>query len=199
MAYTRNEPVAGDDLDVSQPKLAVNTNGADDSFGVEHYKFSDLTASNGFHNQVTTPAYGPGSPTPPVTITNPIFYAFEQTASVGTLQFSRGTNNAVPSPLTTLQSVATPIILLNNGSTLLMDFAGLARAYVMIYAGDYSQPYLVFPTLQAVLWNGTSFIGQNYSANNFGAVASGTTLVLTNNTGSTLSNVYWTMQIVRLQ
>lgn len=55
MVYTRNQPVAGDDLSVSQPILAANTNAADDSFGVDHFPFSNLTSSNGFHQKVTIP------------------------------------------------------------------------------------------------------------------------------------------------
>lgn len=53
MAYVRNQPIAGDDLDISQPKLVTNTNGADDSFGVDHFQFSDTSANNGFHKKVT--------------------------------------------------------------------------------------------------------------------------------------------------
>lgn len=55
MVYTRNQPVATDDLSVSQPIVAVNTNAADDSFGVDHFPFSNLTSSNGFHQKVTIP------------------------------------------------------------------------------------------------------------------------------------------------
>lgn len=55
MPYLRNQPIATDDLSVSQPILAANTNASDDSFGIDHFKFSDLTTSNGFHRKVTIP------------------------------------------------------------------------------------------------------------------------------------------------
>lgn len=55
MTYIRNQPVATDDLSVSAPILSANTNKADDSFGIDHYQFSDLTANNGFHKRVTLP------------------------------------------------------------------------------------------------------------------------------------------------
>jgi len=54
-SYIRNQPVATDDLSVSAPILANNTNKADDSFGVDHFQFSDQTANNGFHKKVTLP------------------------------------------------------------------------------------------------------------------------------------------------
>lgn len=54
-SYIRNQPVATDDLSVSAPILAGNTNKADDSFGIDHFQFSDLTVNNGFHKKVTLP------------------------------------------------------------------------------------------------------------------------------------------------
>ena len=63
MVYTRNQPIASDDLSVSQPFLAANTNQADDSFGIDHYQFSNLTVNNGFHKQVTLPG-NVSAPTP---------------------------------------------------------------------------------------------------------------------------------------
>lgn len=141
MVYIRNEPVATDDLDVSQPKLAGNTNSSDDSFGIDHYKFSDLTTNNGFHNKVTTPAFVDTPPTglPPVTTTNPVFYSFQQTAPMGVLQYSRGPSNAVPTPLTCLQGPAGGITILPSGGTInIMDFTGIPRIalFEIYYCSD---------------------------------------------------------------
>lgn len=62
--YLRNQPIATDDLSVSQPILAANTNKSDDSFGIDHFQFSDLTTSNGFHKKVTLPGTGLATPAP---------------------------------------------------------------------------------------------------------------------------------------
>lgn len=133
MAYTRNEPLAGDDLDVSQPKLATNTNGADDSFGVDHYKFSDLTVNNGFHNKVTTPLIiGAVHPTTAANV--PEFYAMQDYASIGVIQYSRGPSDAVPTPLTSLQSVSGGVAVGAASSTPVFDFTNVIRASVTLHA-----------------------------------------------------------------
>lgn len=62
MAYTRNRPLATDFLSSSQPILLNNTNASDDSFGVDHYAFSDTTANKGRHKivqQTTIAGAGP--------------------------------------------------------------------------------------------------------------------------------------------
>lgn len=64
MVYLLNQPVATDDLSVSQPILAANTNSADASFGIDHFAFSNLTVNNGFHQKVTLPGTGLATPTP---------------------------------------------------------------------------------------------------------------------------------------
>jgi len=54
--------LAADFLSSSQPILLGNTNASDDSFGVDHYQFSDTTANNGRHkiiHQTTLVGGGP--------------------------------------------------------------------------------------------------------------------------------------------
>lgn len=50
---------------MSAPILSANTNKADDSFGIDHFQFSDLTVNNGFHKKVTLPGTGLATPAPP--------------------------------------------------------------------------------------------------------------------------------------
>lgn len=59
MAYTRDEPTDVD-VGVSRPLLAANTNQADDSFGVDHVKFS-VTTNNGYHHYLHLDAAYDGS------------------------------------------------------------------------------------------------------------------------------------------
>lgn len=49
MTYNPNIPQPGDLLSVSQNDIKTNFLSADNSFGTNHYKFSDLTANNGKH------------------------------------------------------------------------------------------------------------------------------------------------------
>lgn len=52
MSFTRNRPTASEFLATSQPIIRDNFNSSDDSFGVDHYQFSDSTNNNGTHKQV---------------------------------------------------------------------------------------------------------------------------------------------------
>jgi hypothetical protein len=95
-------PQPSDNLDFSQGQLLSNNQGLDTVFGIEHYKFSDATTNKGFHNTVTQPLIvGAAHPT---TTTNPIIYAMQDSANLGT-----------------------------GGTSAVFDFAGLARAIVNIY------------------------------------------------------------------
>jgi hypothetical protein len=206
MVYTRNQPVASDDLDISQPFLTNNTNGADDSFGIDHYKFSDLTANNGFHNKVTTPQFLTSPPSlpsvPPTTTTNPIFYGYQQldgsgvpTNNLGLLQYSRGPTNAVPTPVTYLQSPVTPIVLTPGSTTNVFNFAGLTQALAVLYASD----FIIGTNIDAfVTWNGTTLtVGSSGTV--MSAVVSGSILQLKSNASSgNLTSVAWTLQFVRI-
>lgn len=52
MAFTRNKPAAADLLSTSQGIIKDNFNSSDDTFGVDHYPFSDITSKIGAHKQV---------------------------------------------------------------------------------------------------------------------------------------------------
>jgi len=162
--YNPNIPQANDDLSDSQGQILQNFNKADSSFGTDHYRFSDLTVNNGFHNRMTTPAFVDSPPTglPPVTIANiPIMYAYQDSANVGVINYSRGPLNAVPTPLTHLQSTSAAIVLAPAATTNILDFTGLSRATCMIYAFDAvaTAPGLGrVRAVASVFWSGTFFI-----------------------------------------
>jgi|ERR1700754_1236816 len=61
--YNPNIPQPTDELSDSQGQILQNFNKADSSFGTDHYRFSDLTVNNGFHQRVTFPGNAP-APTP---------------------------------------------------------------------------------------------------------------------------------------
>ena len=199
-----------DPLDISQPFLTNNTNAADDAFGTDHYKFSDTTSSRGFHNQVTTPNFLT-SPAVlpnvhPTTTTNPIFYGFNQlngagvpTSALGMLQYSRGINNAVPCPVTLLQSTLA-VIPLNNGATSnILDFSNVPVCYGMVYMTDMVANKGV--SIWSFTWNGTNqfVIGKVASISVFYELTvSGNVLQVINNSGSPLTALRWSLQFFRM-
>jgi len=66
MAYT-DTPLANQDLNVSQPLIRQNFVETDDTFGINHYKFSNLTVNKGKHKFVSMPVlanYAAISPAP---------------------------------------------------------------------------------------------------------------------------------------
>ncbi len=200
MVYTLNQPVDADDLSISSPILRANTNQADTSFGTDHYNFSDNTANNGLHKRVTTV---PQTPLP-TTGANPILTAFSPSANVGAIHYSCGPNKIpgtnVFTPLTTLQSPSTPISLAPSGTTPIVDVTGLSKALFRLIAADYNS--VISTVLQAycdslLTWNGTNIYVKNFSQNVLSPTVSGNNILLFSN--SSLSNVYWTLQILRVE
>jgi hypothetical protein len=207
--YTRNQPQDIDDLDISQPILFDNTNAADSVFGFDHYAFSNTTDNQGFHNTVTTPAYSSNfavptiTITPPTTTTNPILYAFQPidgagaaTTNLGVLQYSRGPSDAVPSPVTTIQSPSTGFTLANNATSNVFNFSGITTALAILYVG--TSTGFVFPVAVPVYFASGTVHG-NFGSSDISIRASGTTLQIINLSGGTLTNVTWTLQFLRIQ
>lgn len=202
MVYTRGQPIATDDLDISQPFLLDNTNSSDDSFGVDHYKFSNLTANNGFHNEVTTPVYVASPPTglPPLTPAGLArIYGFQQTAPLGVLQYSRGPVNAQPTPITSLHSTIAASTILANTSITLLDFTGVTSAFFTVFAANMTATSS-FKASAHVIWNGTSFfITPIITSTLFTFAGSGNNFQLTNNSpGSNATNMFWTIDFQRI-
>lgn len=204
MVYTRNQPIGTDDLDISQPFLATNTNAADDSFGVDHYKFSDTTSNNGFHNTVTTPVFVDNPPTglPPVTVAIPKFYGFQINANYGTLQFSKGpTANplepCVPTPLTSLQGRGAGYNIAPAGTINIFDFTGSPGVIAKAYAfdtGANSAEYLV-------CWNGGAITAISRTGGSTAFLqfkAAGNILILQNGAVVPLNPVVWTLEFKRI-
>lgn len=204
MTYNPNIPLANDDLSDSQGQILANFNKANTSFGVDHYTFADLTTNNGKHNKVTTPAFVASPPTslPPTTAANePIFYAFQDSAPVGVIQYSRGPSNAVPSPVTNLQSPAAAIVLAPGASTNVLDFTGLSRAICTLYALDFSGPNLTQVRSATIyFWTGAAFtaISLHSGTPSLTPNTTGNIVRLTNNSGNPMNGVYWTLTMQRL-
>jgi len=192
-------PQANDNLDFSQGQLLSNNAGLDTVFGIDHYKFSDATVNKGFHNQVTTPAHIGGHP---ITAANlPLMYAMTA-GNLGVIQFSKRANlgAADPSnPITMLQSSSTGISLTSGGGTSnVFDFTGLPRAMCILTASNNTTTLVGL--FANVIWTGSVVIVANIAAgNSLLGFAASPILQIKNNGGTSLSDVYWTLQFLRVQ
>lgn len=212
MVFKNNIPQPTDNLaKQSQQDLLGNMSQLDTSFVVDHYAFSNLTAANGKHNKVTTPGYVTIPPSVPVvqptTTTDPIFYGFEPldaggvaTTNLGLLQYSRGPNNAVTTPVTSLHSTAAPIVLASGGAatTNVFNFTGLTLAIASLYAINTTG---LSPTrsFSDVFWDGTNLFLLNNVGNILAIQISGTILQLRNaSTVNAMNGVFWTLKLHRV-
>ena len=205
MVFNPNRPIASENLSDSQPLLLSNNQDLDNSFGVDHYKFSNATGNNGFHNKVTTPPFvdSPLTGNPPVTTTNPILFAFQQTANLGVLQYSRGPNNAVITPLTKIYSPSTPLSIGNSSSSAVFDFTGIALAQCVLTL-SYTLVLGSSKAAQQVLVkydNAPSFVVLNIVGGrpDVTITTSGSILSITTSSAGALTNLFWTLDFERIQ
>lgn len=197
MTYNPSIPNAGDFISISQGQIFNNFAKANSSFGTDHYAFSDLTANNGFHNQMTTPLIV-GGVHPTTVAAIPKMYAMQDTVHLGVLNYSRGPSNAVPTPITSLHSTVAALVLAPGGTTNVLDFTGLARAFCIFCATDTGTASSSI--IYYIVWSGTAFTIINLSSNNsfLAPQVAGNILQLKNITGIvTLNNVYWTLELLR--
>jgi hypothetical protein len=200
MVFSPNIPTASQKLSASQPLLLANNQQLDTSFGIDHYKFSDGTANNGFHNKVETPEYS--TATDPVTTANPIFYALEDTVNLGLLQFSRGPNNAARTPVTSLHSTITPITVGTSSSINILDFTGISIAMCTLYCFYVvnGPSYTNGEFLIDYRFNGTAKTQVTVITGSSIVAFSGNILRITNNNPlTTFSDMFWTLKFHRLQ
>lgn len=206
MVFNPNRPIASENLSDSQPLLLSNNQALDNSFGVDHYKFSNATGNNGFHNQVTTPPFVDSPPTgnPPVTTANPILFAFQQTANLGVLQYSRGPNNAVITPLTRLYSPSTPLSIGNSSSLPVFDFTGISLAHCLLTLSYTSTIPITPNVVQEVLIRyqsgpSSSVISLGGGSGNISITFSGNVMYITTTSSGASTNLFWTLEFKRIQ
>lgn len=202
MAFLRNHPTASEFQSDSQQIIETNFNSSDDTFGIDHYAFSVTSGNEGYHKKVTTVFEAGGSH--PTTTTNPVLYAMEDLAALGVIQYSRGPSDAVPSPITFLQSSTSPISLSSLATTNVFDFNGINRAFCRLYMGNFSTTNTSNTYLNSadVLYCGNlaKFRINNFSTtNNLVATSSSKILQIVNSTGSARANIYWTLQFLRIE
>jgi hypothetical protein len=221
MPFVANIPQPTDFLSDSQEDLRQNNLQLDASFGIDHYTFSNATANNGKHNQVTTPLII-GAVHPTTSATDMKFYAMQDIAAIGLLQYSRGWDtvgsiSGDPSPVTSMQSPVAGLTILNGGglgsNTPLLDFTGLsfAEGDVIAYSADVTKGNRFFK-VASFLWvdaalpaDRSLLIGETVSeggqAARWSFVGTGNVLELrgSNTSPASTSNVYWTIAFKRIR
>lgn len=201
-SYNPAVPQPSDILSDSQQDFLNNFTQLDTSFGIDHYTFSNGTADNGKHNQVTTPIIS-GSAHPTTSATENKFYAMQDSSNAGLIQYSRGISNATPTPVTKRQSSG--VINLNSGTTTdILDFTGLTRAIGTVFFGSMSSPALSADIFSLTfLWTGSAFTFgaqiTNPNLSTFNIVNTLNKLQLKNITAGSVNNVYWTLELHRMQ
>ena len=150
---------------------------------------------------VTTPIVvnNPPDALPPATAANPKLYGFQQYAALGVLQYSRGPNNAVPTPVTFINSPSTALSISVGFPIDILDFTGITRAYCKLYAMNTAATFSYSQT--TIVWNGSSFTTINREDGTTGlliASSSGNILRLGNSNILLTNAVYWTLEIKRL-
>jgi hypothetical protein len=217
MPFQPNIPQSTDFLSDSQSDLLQNNLQLDTSFGIDHYTFSNLTADNGKHNYVTTPraVNNPVTATghPDVTATQLRFYAMQDTANIGLLQYSRGWDAAgatsgVPSAVTYLQSPNAAQTL--NGvptSTLnIFDFTGITNyCFCKVILHNLATAPADLSYEADLFWRGASNeLTINQIINTFPTpqnefLQAGNIFRMRKASGSvTYSNIYWSIQFYRI-
>ena len=195
MAYTLNEPVATEFLSVSQPKLRNNTNGADTSFGTDHYAFSNLSANNGKHNIIQSVPVA----SHPTTTTDTKTYSLVAQENIPPLLFTKGTSDVVATPLTRVNS-ASALFTFNPGTIQLLDFLDAPYCNGTVIFTGVNSSAVASMGMYGFLFN------TNSSSNTFGILTVGAvtlsfigTVLSMTNAGNAITNFCWTIDFNRIQ
>lgn len=210
MTFNPNIPQPTNLLEDSQGDLLSNNLALDATFGIDHYKFSSVP-NNGFHNKVTSPQFvtTPVATLPsvtPTTTTAPIFYAYTPLdigglpiTNLPVMHYSKGVSNAVPTPLTSLQSAAGGVSL-NAASTLsVFDFAGiLTPCFCTLMYSDATVTGV--RAMYYIFWSGTpanTFALDSVAVHGVTTIASGTSILINNPGATNYTAFYWTLKFFR--
>lgn len=208
MPYVANTPLSSDNLaNVSQPQFNANFSALNTVNAINHYAFDDTTSNLGKHRVVQTPV----QVVIPLTVADePAFYCSKPLSPAGTapipaLQFSRLPSNGLATPLTCMQSPSTPITMNAATSINIADLTNITNTLIEFYAYSVNSSFPSSAGIFVVLaYNGTVINFINNVSGQSGvkftlSLSAGKVLVLTNSSGGTISNVYWTLKFLRIQ
>jgi len=195
MTYLPNIPQPNDNLDFSQGQLLGNYLQLDTRFSVDHYAFSNNGGNSGKHNQVTTPARVGGHPTP--ASGQPVFYATQDSANLGVLQYTRyfAAAPVAPTPLSSLQSTVSGIVLASNTTLPIFDFATAPRCYGEYWIYDTTNATI--PIVVLFGFTGATLSVQPTGGNVYQTQSSGSILQVRNISLNPVT-FYWTIKFTRI-
>ena len=194
--FKNSIPQPTDNLSDSQADLLGNMQQLDTSFGVDHYAFSDLTANNGKHNKITTPLIV-GGVHPTTSASELKFYAMQDLAAIGLLQYSRGVSDAPPSPVTYVQSPSVATVIPNNSSVTIIDLNGITSAAGTLFIYGTLPPSLFIQDCTFYFANNI-FVLSNTSSSVVIGSAVGTALRISNGNPSLPANTFWSIKFHRI-
>lgn len=202
MAFIPTIPQAGDALSTSQGQLLANNAGLDTTFGLDHFTFSNTTANNGFHKQVTNPWLTGDVHRVPL-VDSCKLYSMKDSTALGVIQYSLGPVNTVPTPVTSLQSSSTGITLLTTATTNVLDFTGLNRAIceVHTFSGTNQASMNASSIVYSVFWSGAFFRIQSMTPTGSLSVVNSANILQVKNVASpaaTINDIYWTLKLLRV-
>lgn len=215
--YNPGVPTGTVNLDVDYQSLQNNFSQLDTTYGVDHYKFSNRTGKNGFHNSVTTPIYSTAAtPQPGVAglSLNPLIFGFQYfntglNPSLGTLQFSIAPtpnipSNAVPSPITIIQSIPSGSTLVHETSLNMLNITGLTSVILKVFAYNIrvKPPEPVAFLEYTVFSNGASINITPIITDTLLSVVSSGNIIQLRNSGTfadnDMSHLFWSIQLIRV-
>lgn len=190
MAYKANVPQPADFLSDSQGDILDNFAQLDASFDIDHVKYSDPTADNGKHKTVT---YVVQAPEPSTAANEVKSFSFLPSANIGELEFSRGPNDAVSTPLTNLHGT---VSFTGVGVVDIIDLTGLSLAFCLVYA--YRKTTNSWYVSAEGFYNSSLGLEvRDRASNNLRVITSGNKIQLSNTSGQTF-DADWTIQFYRL-
>lgn len=203
MVYKPGIPQPLDMQDDSQVDMKNNFTQLDDTFDVDHVKFSDTTADNGRHKTVT---FVQQSSAPTTAADQVKGYSLEPLAAIGTLEFSRGESDAVSTPVTGKHLSGT-INIPASTSVDVVDFAGATRVMGIASASTVTGLTTGPDTCFYFVFDGTVVrtaqmgnIGGSGFSGSLSFIGSGTKLQIRNTSGgSAASNVTWSLNFLRVE
>lgn len=195
--FNNNIPQPNDLLSDSQGVLLTNNQALDATFLIDHYTFSDNTANSGKHNTVTTPIIT-GSAHPTTSATELKLYAMQDLAAIGLLQYSRGTSDATPTPITEFQGPLAGSVVLNAANLSLIDLTGITRAVGTVYIGARSTLNVNYVNSCNFFFSNGTYTLINTTSTFFPVSSSGAVLRLTNSLIIGDATVFWSIDFHRI-
>ena len=195
MTFNANIPQPNDFLSDSQAQLLINNQQLDSGFDVDHTTFTPpaTPTDRGKHKSVTSILQTADLST---AVNEVKLYSIEKTATLGPLQFSRGENDANPSPVTLIHSPNTTV---NIGTTNVIDFTGCTLVIGSVNIIWKDVPGARNETNESISFGFDTagfYFGRTQTDNNVRLVATGNILQIT--TVGVAKNIWWTLRLDRV-